>query len=162
MNNKLYVAWLHNAHAMETEIVKVLEAHADQAEDYPDVHAQILKHLEETKRHAEILENVMEDMDEDPSAVKEGMGNIMGMITGASTALAEDRLVKNAIAEHATEHFEMASYEALIAAAEQLGHNEAIPKFQEILKDEEEMADWLKDNLPECVKMVLEETAGEE
>jgi ferritin-like metal-binding protein YciE len=156
-HNTYFITWLHNAHAMETNLIKVLEAHEEQAEGYPDVRTKIAEHLKATKNHAEVVKRILEDMDEDTSTMKSAMGNVTGMATGASTAMAKDKLIKNAIADYAAEHMEIATYNGLITAARELGHEEIIPDLEDILKDEKEMADWLEKNLPNAVTMFLEE-----
>jgi ferritin-like metal-binding protein YciE len=161
-HNEFFIAWLHNAHAMENKLIQVLEEHIDQATDFPEVSSVLEQHLEETKKHAGTVERILRDLGEDTSKVKDTMGNIMGMVTGSSTATAEDRVVKNSIADFAAEHMEIASYKALIAAAEELGHPEIASDLEDILEDEEEMAEWLDDNLPELVRMFLGEDIEEE
>jgi len=99
-------------------------------------------------------------MGESPSTVKSGMANVMGMLQGMSTGMAQDELVKNGIADYATEYFEMASYKALITAAQELGDQESVRTFQEILRDEEEMANWLNQQLPTIVQETMREEAA--
>jgi ferritin-like metal-binding protein YciE len=160
-HNKHFITWLHNAHAMETNLIQILESHEEQAEGHPNVREKIAEHLKQTRNHAEIVKRILEDMDEDTSAMKSTMGAVSGMAAGASTAVAEDRIIKNAIADYASEHMEIASYNALISAARELGHEDIIPDLEDILKDEEDMAKWLEANLPKAVITFLQEERDE-
>lgn len=71
-----------------------------------------------------------------------------------STATAEDKMIKNSLADYATEHFEIASYRALIAAADAVGEEETARVCEEILK-EEEMAKWVNNEIPRLVKAYI-------
>jgi ferritin-like metal-binding protein YciE len=58
---------------------------------------------------------------------------------------------------------EIAAYRILVAAAELVGHNETRMACQNILREEEAMAEWLGDNLESVVHQYLrrEEVAPE-
>ena len=49
------------------------------------------------------------------------MGKIGGFFRGISTGMAKDEVVKNALTDYAAEHFEIAGYTSLIAAAQAIG-----------------------------------------
>lgn len=161
-HNKHFVTWLKNAYALENQLVEVLEAHAAQAADYPKVQEKIEAHLKETKVHAEKVGKCLEELGEDPSAVKTAMGKVMGVLAGAGTAMAEDAIIKNAIAEAASEQMEIATYNAIIVAASELGHPEIVKMCEEILAEEEAVAAWLDKNLPSLVTEFLEKQEAAE
>lgn len=145
-DNTLFIAWLNDAHAMETSIARALEQQVKLAQDHPMVQQGIERHLEATKRHAEVLEGCLQELGESPSTVKDAVASAGALLSGVMGA-AKDDLVKAAMNDYATEHMEIASYKGLIVAATQLGHHEMVPKFQEILADEEAMAAWLSENM---------------
>lgn len=152
----LLIEWLRDAHAMENALENVLENHVKDAEGHPQMQAKIQQHLTETRRHAELVRGCIERHGADTSAVKTGLGNLIGWMQGISTGAAEDELVKNALADYAAEHFEMACYRALIIAAEEVGDSETARVCEEILRDEQEMANWLELNLPAAVREVVQ------
>jgi ferritin-like metal-binding protein YciE len=76
-------------------------------------------------------------------------------LQGMSTGAAEDELVKNALSDYAAEQFEVASYRSLIAAAEELGDQETVSACQENLREDEEMARWLEQQLPAVTQAFL-------
>lgn len=142
------ITWLNNAYAMEQSIAKVLENHVKDAKDHPQMQTRLQQHLDATKRHAELVKGCIERLGGQTSALKSGMANVMGTVQGMSTGAAKDELVKNALHDYGTEHFEIASYTSLIAAAQDAGDQETARICREILMDEEGMANWLIEQIP--------------
>ncbi|PYQ56668.1 MAG: hypothetical protein DMF53_24785, partial [Acidobacteria bacterium] len=89
------------------------------------------------------------------STVKTALGAVSGFFQGRSTGASPDELVKNALSDYAAEHFEIASYRALITAARLLGENQVVQVCEAILRDEQDMANWLEQNLPNVVQEYL-------
>ena len=147
-HKELVIAWLNDAHAMELGIAQVLERHAEEAKDHPHMHAGLQRHLEQTRRHAELVKGCVERMGGETSGVKSGMASVMGTVQGMTTKLAKDELIKNTLHDYGTEHFEIACYTSLIAAAENLGDQETVRACQEILRDDQAMADFLFQQIP--------------
>jgi ferritin-like metal-binding protein YciE len=150
--------WLKSAYSMEQSLAKVLENHTKDAKDYPELYGRMQRHLEETRQHADRVEECLGLLDEKPSTMKSAMGNIMGMVQGASTGAFRDELIKNVLADYGAEHFEIACYRSLIAAADEVGRTDIANICGDILKDEEEMAAWLEEQIPEVTRMVLHQT----
>jgi ferritin-like metal-binding protein YciE len=155
------IKWLNDAYAMENGLVQVLENHAKDAEGHPQVQGRIQEHIEETRRHAERVQESIQRLGGDTSTLKTTMANVGGALQGMSTGPAEDELVKNAIADYAAEQFEVASYRALIAAAEELGDQETARACQENLREDEEMARWIEQQLPTVAQGFLRSKAEE-
>ncbi len=155
------IKWLNDAYGMENALIQVLENHAKDAQDHPQVQARIQQHIEETRRHADLVKGCIERLGSSTSTVKSGMSTLMGTVQGASTGFAKDELVKNALADYASEHFEIASYTSLIAAAEALGDLETARVCQEILLDEQAMAAWLEQQIPVVTREMLQTQARE-
>ena len=59
-----------------------------------------------------------------------------------------DEVVKGSLASYTFEHMEIGSYRILIATAEEAGEAETARVCEEILREEQAMADWLEDNMP--------------
>ena len=64
--------------------------------------------------------------------------------------------VKGGIASYAFENFEIASYKALIKAADMASQPEVSQVCKEILQEEIAMADWLSKHLDETTQQFLE------
>lgn len=151
-DNKLIVAWLNDAYALENAIVEALEKQVDVASDHPTVSAGIQRHLEDTKQHAETVRTCLAQLDETPSGVKTMLASVGGKVQGLTMGAARDDLVKFALNDYSTEHMEIASYKALIVAAKELGHTGIADACRQILQEEEQMAAWLDEQLSTIVR----------
>jgi ferritin-like metal-binding protein YciE len=149
------VAWLKDAYAMESSLVGALENHAKDADKMPHIQNKIRDHAEATRRHAEMGKDCIERLGGSVSAVKTAIGNIGGFIHNMGSSMAKDEPVKNALNDIATEHFEIACYRALIDAARALGDEETVRVCEEIVRDEEDMARFLEQNLSSVVQGYL-------
>lgn len=144
----VYIAWLNDAHAMEEGLIKVLESQIEATEGKPEMRAKLEEHLVETKRHAELVRGCIERHGESPSGGKDLLSKMSAAINSAGMSLASDALVKNVHSSYAAEHFEIASYTVIRAAALELGDTETATVCEEILTDEEDMAAWLRESIP--------------
>jgi ferritin-like metal-binding protein YciE len=154
-HNELFVAWLNDAHAFEKTLASTLEEQAKLAADHPMVQQGIQGHLEATKRHIEVVEGCLEELGEKPSTVKDVMGTIGGKLQSMMPGAAKDDLVKAALNDYAAEHMEIASYQSLIVAANELGHTDMAIRLEGILADERQMAAWLEENIPTLTREAL-------
>lgn len=156
------MSWLRDAHAMEMQATQVLENQARRIENYPDLRERILEHLEETRAQAEMLERCIERRGGTTSALKDSAAALTGNVQALAGLFVGDEVVKGAIASYTFEHLEIASYRALIGAAEQIGDGETARVCSEILRQEEAMAGWLEQHLPQVTRQYLQrEAVGE-
>lgn len=158
-HNEFLISWLNDAHAMETSIAEALERQVDLASDHPDVQSGIKQHLDATKRHADTVAGCLESLGESPSGVKDAMASLGGKVQGMMPGGAKDDLVKAALNDYSIEHMEIASYKALILAANDLGHADIARKLQPVLDEEMAMAEWLDNNMPILIREAI--TKGE-
>ena len=98
----------------------------------------------------------MESNGEDVSTIKEGMANVMGSLKGVTMGMAHDSVIKNAIADFATEHFEIATYQSLIETAKIVGDEDSIPVFESILEEEKMTAQKIEKGMPKLIQDFLE------
>jgi ferritin-like metal-binding protein YciE len=147
-----FIAWLNDAYATELNQIQVLDNHIKDARDHPPLQQRLSEHQQETRRHAEVVRSCIEQLGGSVSAVKSAIGTVTGFVSGHSTALAADELVKNAIADYTLEAFEIASYQGLIAAADALGQDKMVDTFEDIMREEEDMQMWLEENLPALIR----------
>ena len=155
--NELLAAWLKDAYAMEKAMIPVLENYANDAKDHPDIRDRDLRHVEETRRHADLVKACLSHLGEKPSRAKSALGQVMGRVQAMGTAPFRDELMKNVISDYASEQFEIASYKALIAAARATGEERIAGVCEEILADEEEMAAWLDQHMASAARESLAE-----
>ena len=154
------LSWLNDAYAMENALVPILQNHAKDAKDYPTVQMRMQEHVQETLRHADLVKGCIERLGESPSTTKSLLGSLLGMGQAPVTGVFGDELVKNVIIDFATEHFEIACYEALIAAAQECGEPECLRVCQQILKEERDMAEWLHQQLPTAAQNYCRQAAA--
>jgi ferritin-like metal-binding protein YciE len=142
---------------MEQGIVEILEKQIGQFDDMPEAQAKIRQHLELTKDQAERVRDCVERLGDDVSHVKSGMANVLGAVQGMSTAMANDKMVKNAMGNYAIEYFEIASYNVLVTTAREMGMEDIAAVCEGIMMEEQDMADWLEEALPMVTRQHLRE-----
>jgi len=144
-----FIAWLGDAHAMEVGIVSTLEKHAADAKGQPKVVGALKKHLNETKKHATAMKQALASVGGSHPVIREGISKVVNLVAGFGTSAVADTPVKNAIADFATEHFEIACYTSLVQTATELGESKIAAACKTILKEEEAMAKTLKALFPQ-------------
>jgi ferritin-like metal-binding protein YciE len=75
-----------------------------------------------------------------------------------STGMFTDELMKNALADYASEQFEVACYNALVTAAEELDEIEVAGLCRANLVEDQAMADWLDEQIPRFVRHTMQAT----
>jgi ferritin-like metal-binding protein YciE len=146
-SSSFFLAGLRNAHAMETQATQILSRQVERLENYPDLHAAIRRHLEETKIQRQRLEDVLDKLNESHSTVKDAALGFVGNLMAAAHIPATDEVIKDNLANYAFEHFEIAAYKTLITVAESLGNAAALAAAKANLAEEERMAAWIEDHI---------------
>ena len=149
------IDWLRDAYAMERGLETTLKKESGSSKLTADVREKAAMHLEETKRHAEEVKAALQSLGADTSALKTAIGVMTETAKGLGTKPASDEPVKDMITAYSNEHFEIACYRALAAAAEQAGLPEVTAVCNRILPDEERMAHWIEQALPSVVRSHL-------
>jgi ferritin-like metal-binding protein YciE len=152
-----FIQWLGDAHAMEVGIISTLEKHITDANEFPKLKAALTNHLQETKRHAAEMKKALESLERTHPVIKEGVSKIVSLVAGLATSAAKDTVIKNGIADFATEHFEIACYTSLILTATELGETRIATVCRGILKEEKAMAKTLEIQFKEVNAIYLSE-----
>ena len=152
------LAWLKDAHALELNAVQTYQNHSKDAGEkgYTEMQQRLEQHLEETRGHADKVEACIERLGDSVSRAKDAVGAVGGFFQARGSGLAADEVVKNTLGDYAAESFEIASYRSLVAAARSLGDEETAGVCENILQDEERMADYLREQIPVVIKGFLE------
>lgn len=153
--------WLRDAHAMEKQAEKMLDATAGRIENYPEIKQKLEQHLAETKRQAALIEGCIERHGESTSTLKDAAGKLTAIGQGLSGLFVGDEIVKASMASYTFEHMEISAYRALVAAAQEAGDAETARVCEGILKEEEAMADWLGTHLPDTTRKYLSREAAD-
>lgn len=149
------IQWLREAHAMEEQAETMLSGQLSRLDSYPDLSARIRTHLAETKEQATRLKSCLDGIDEGSSTLKDAGGKLTAMAQSISGVFAGDEVMKGSLASYTFEHMEIASYTILMAAAQAAGEAEIARVCEQNLREEEAMAEWLKDNLPQVTETFL-------
>lgn len=145
------VDWLRDAYAMERGLDMVLKKAATRS-SYPNVvHFAAGRHLEETKRHADMLATLLQSLGSDTSTVKTGAGIMANAVAGMGTMMAGDELIKDLLVSYAMEHFGIACYRALIVAARKAGLPHVAEVCQKIVSNEEQVAAAIMQAMPQII-----------
>ncbi|OWB29855.1 protein YciE [Xanthomonas oryzae pv. oryzicola] len=154
--------WLRDAHATEQQAEQMRKAQAARIAHYPQRKARIEQHLEETPGQRRLVESCIERLGGSPSVIKDAMGKLaaFGQAMGGMTT--SDEIVKGAMASYVFETLEIATCTALLGAARTVGDIETQRVCEQILPQEQAMADWLLAHLPELIEefLVRDATSG--
>ena len=142
---KLYVDNLRDLYNAENQLVKALPKMAKGASS-EELKTAFEEHLEQTKGHVERLEEIFEELDENPKG--KTCRAMKGLIEEGSEVLEEkgDDSVIDAgiiVAAQKVEHYEIAGYGSVRTFAELLGEKEAADQLQSILDEESEANELL-------------------
>jgi ferritin-like metal-binding protein YciE len=150
-NRDLVIAWLNDALAMENALAAVLQHRIKDAKDFPAIEKIDREHLAETLQHADLVKQCIARLGAKPSTVKSLFGTVFGMMQAPMTGPFKDEVVKNCLVDHAAEQFEVASYAALIAAANEIGDAETAAICTQIMAQDQAMAERIMASIPDVV-----------
>lgn len=157
---KDYLAWLNDAHALELSLVVMLDKQVKEASTAKQfaLKERLQEHLDETKQHAQRVQDAIERNGGSVSRVKDFSAEFGAFVQGLGMSVFDDAMVKNIHGSYAAEHVEIATYTLIAAAARQYGDEETASMCDDILDDEIRMANWLMEQLPSVVEEHLAQT----
>lgn len=162
-DHKKYVdQWLRDAHAMEKQAESILNGQIKRIENYPELAARMQAHLDETTSQRERLEGCLERRGISASGMKDISAQFTAMMQNLGGVFAGDEVVKGILASYSFEAMEIASYRILSAAAEAEGDMQTAQLCNELCKEEEAMADWLKQHMPSLTTAFLARAESDE
>lgn len=155
-----YHDWLRDAHAMEKQAESMLKGMSSRIDNYPDLRARIEQHLTETEQQIKLLDEVIDRNGINRSVMKDATSKMAAMGQSFSGMFASDEVVKGAISSYVFEQFEIACYTSLIAAAQKVGDTAGAEVFKQILAQEQAMADWAINHIPDVTEQFLLRSAA--
>lgn len=144
------IGWLRDAYAMERGAEFALEKMSVNGESIGCRTAAAL-HLTETRQHSRDVESMLRSLGADISSFEAGFGMMADRMKGLGTALSHDESIKDLLDGYEMEHFEIACYSALAAAADFAGLSHIADTCRQIILDEERMAEVIRKELPRAV-----------
>ena len=157
-----YITGLVNAHALENQAVSILSRQVERLESYPEMSDQIRLHIDESKTQAQRIEEILQSLGTSHSSLKDLVTSFTGNMAALAHAPMQDEVMKNTFANFAFEHFEIASYKALLEMADAAGDGRAPQLLKQSLNEEVQMAQWIDQHLPETVRTYMRlESSGQ-
>jgi ferritin-like metal-binding protein YciE len=153
-----FIETLKDTYDAEQQIIKALPKVVKKVEN-DELKQAVESHLEESKEHAKRLEQVFELFGEQAKAKK--CAGMAGLIAEGEEAISGNESESAIIlALQKVEHYEIASYGALVSWAELLEEEEASDILEETLAEEKEADEKLNGIAEDIINM--EESGGEE
>ncbi|EJL92570.1 ferritin-like domain-containing protein [Pantoea sp. BIGb0393] len=151
----VYLDWLRDAHAMEKHAESLLQAAALRLDAFPLLQARIKQYMQQTCEQQKQVKEALKRYDSSWSALKEALGRMSAVGQAASDMLRDEEGVRIAVSSYVFCNYKVATYTALLAAAQQAEDAEGVKTFQRILQHETQMADWLLLQLPEVANEAI-------
>ncbi len=166
------IQYLNEAYGLERRLETALQAHLALA-TRATYKQRLRAHLTETKRHGRDVRRRIKQLGGTPETIDLPGPDVVSdiaqtAVAGAQRAAAlaqgplhalrgtgeEEKQLKNAKTEYASEAEEIATYSAIVVLAETLGDTETVRVARAILRDEERMSTFLGKEIPRMVKAV--------
>jgi ferritin-like metal-binding protein YciE len=159
------VQYLNEAHATEVALTRVLQSQIAMT-PRGTYRSGLEKHLEETRSHADRVQQRLADLGESRNPIQIVNGAAQS-IAGQVLALAktpldlvrgsggEEKVLKNAKDAASTEALEIATYTAIERLAQKVGDKQTAQLAASIRKDEEKMLERILDEIPKLTESVV-------
>jgi len=157
---ELYLQGLRNAHALETQAIEIMQRQVDRLENYPEMKAGLQRHIQESEGQQQRVDQILSRHGTSPSTLKDAVTGLMGNLAAVGHSLTSDEVVKNSFANYAFEHFEQAAYMSLIAMAEGVDDQEAIPLLRQNLEQEIGFGKFCGDQIVPTTRRYMELSAS--
>lgn len=150
------VSYIEDAHAMETNVLKMLESMISTTDD-ADMRQALVQHKTETERHQDGLRECLEAHGKSPALTKEAPAMLGAMVKGLQDQIRGDKPGKNARDGFVTEHLEIAAYELLERLAERAGDAQTAEVARRNRADEERMAQKIASSWDKVMDLTLKD-----
>src|SRR3954467_9105009 len=153
------VKYLRDAHALEAQAMQLLET-GPQIAGF-DALAEVFRdHLEQTKEHAELVDQRLAAHDAGPSRFQAGAMRAGALNLGTFFKAQPDTPVKLAGFAYAFEALETGAYEQLVRVARRAGDEETVAIAERILAEERMAAERVASTWDMAAELALRETVG--
>ena len=150
------ISWLRDAYAMERSQETALEEISKSDRHSSECRTNAAMHLTETRQHATLVESLLRSLGSDTSTFKTSLGMIAETMKGLGMALSHDEPIKDLLSVYAMEHFEIACYMTLSAAADAVGLPHVMNTCDQIVLDEQRAAQ----NICKAIPGIVQEHLG--
>jgi ferritin-like metal-binding protein YciE len=147
---------IDEAHAMEQNVLRMLDGMISTTDD-PEILQELEHHKVESEGHAQRMKERLEAHGASPSTVKQ-IGGIVGALAKMPLDMVRgEKAGRNARDGFATEHMEIASYQLLKRIAQRANDEETATACDEIIVQEQAMADIIAANWDKFAELSLRE-----
>jgi ferritin-like metal-binding protein YciE len=152
----IYITGLQNAHALEAQAIQLCQRQVERLENYPEMRERLRQHVEESRQQQERIAQILEQFGTSSSTLKDIATSITGNLAAIGHAVMQDEVLKNTFANYAFEHFEIASYRALMDMAQAAGDGAGPRLLQMSLDEEIRMAQWIEQNQSATIRRYMQ------
>jgi ferritin-like metal-binding protein YciE len=152
----IYITGLQNAHALEAQAIQLCQRQVERLENYPEMRERLRQHVEESRVQQERIAQILDTLGTSPSTLKDIATSITGNMAAIGHAVMQDEVMKNTFANYAFEHFEIASYRALLDMAQAAGDSGSPRLLEMSLNEEIQMAQWIEQNQSTTVQRYMQ------
>jgi len=149
------VAWLRDAHSMETSHIGNLHQLVGFSNQHPVLKSHFEHHIAVSMCQRDEIGQELERLGAYRSVVKDWGMMVTAQLQPFLCNFTRDAMLKNCLLAHAYEAFEIASYRSLLGAAEELGMTDLLAMCGRYVGEEQEMADFLFYHLPDITSEYL-------
>lgn len=162
---ELFITGLKNAHGVEHQALALMDRQIEHLANYPEVEQMLRAHRAETEGQLARIDEILASFDTKASAVKDAALTFTGNIAALAHMPAPDEIIKNSLANHAFENFEIAAYTSLLTLADLGGFARWTPLLEQSLGEEQLMAALVLESVPMITRKYVQlraagETAG--
>ena len=154
---EIFITGLRNRHGLEVQALQIMNRQVERLENYPEVEQSLRRHIQETEGQRQRLEDAMSQLGETPSAIKEAAMGFMGNMAAIVHSPADDEIIKNMLANHGFENYEIAAYKSLLLMAEAASFTN-VSGFQQSLREEQAMAQAVADMIEPVTRKYIQLT----
>ncbi|SDH16029.1 ferritin-like domain-containing protein [Pelagibacterium luteolum] len=147
---------------MEKQALAIMKPQIKRIEHYPEMADRLQMHVHETEQQIERLDTILNDMLEKHSGIKDMMLSMGGSMAALSHAVAGDEILKDAFANYAFEHYEIAAYISLTGLCDATGAQNAVSLLEQNLNEERSMASWIEEHIVPTTLRFIDLSAAEE
>jgi ferritin-like metal-binding protein YciE len=152
---EILLTGLKNAYALESHAADVTGNQAARLGDYPELQRRVQQHHQETLSQRDRVGELLTQLGESPSTVKDAVLRLVGNLQTMFHATADDEVLKGTFASVSLEAYEIAAYKSLIAMAQACNEPAVADVCRQILREEESMFQFLDSNIEQVTRTYM-------
>jgi ferritin-like metal-binding protein YciE len=161
VHQKHLVAWLEDAYGMEMALIPLLKSHASDLKDHPQIQSRLEQHALLTAQHAEMVKELINQHGGNTNPHPGTLINTMEALSKVPTAPHENVLIKDHIIGYVALSLQIAAYKVLVTASKKINEQKMLGVCNQILKDNQEMANWIDQHISIAVVKIMDEEEKE-